>query len=770
MLTWPDSVLASNFKQPFNEKLGIGTTFGRWPDGVVTWVYNPTGKPTVFDDDAYFVAQFQEALDELEGVSGLTFVQLADDPAADISDFGDGVVVVGWASLGGATAGQAGPASSCSGQDIIDLGYCQYVDGSVKFDNDGSTTWDKVAADVTERFFQLIATHELMHLVGIGHSEVAQSIMFANPYTNLHHPREDDINGLQSLYGEPDQLSQSPIYMPPAAGANPLQNSFFSLSDDMFNPAGDIDGSETATHLGLAWTVLDGHTDDLTFVVTDPHGFYFRGRLDDRDCSSASTCTLWTTFASLDGIILFPGVWTAYFIYNGQLAATESVTVTTNPVFDQAPDSTLTHDVLYGPAPLKVQMTLDVTGDNEGNAVDATWHIPTVGEIALDSGNFPGSAGTSTQTVTFDTPGEYEIYVEVNDDWTRYGSPGAGDEAGPGFRTLYRRVVRVAKVSDDVTTFGDVTGDSIPDVAAMVGGPNSKPQIKAYSGADGSVHTNVKYLTAKWRGIAIATVRDGNQDGTADDPAVALLADHDISGKIIVETRLLDTGATLGKIVFRNSDWRAVDVVIIDDTNGDGNTNDTSIAVLLQHRTNGKISLQLKRLGSAALVRNINALSAQWTAIAAAVANRNGQSPLIGVLAEHHSNGKRQVQSRLVSSGTLDRNVKFFNATSTVKDVTTVHDLNGDGATTDPAWQVLALNESDKTVRVQTRLVSNGSLNSTIKILSAQWEGYRLDSALDMNANVSRELAVSLKKRSNNRRRIHIKDFNTRGTIINFTP
>ena len=99
----------------------------------------------------------------------------------------------------------------------------------------------------------------------------------------------------------------------------------------------------------------------------------------------------------------------------------ESVNVIANPVYNEPPESTLQADVIYGPAPLNVSMTLDVTGDKEGDDVNASWHIEGIGQTKLDSGNFPLSVGDDTQTFTFDKPGEYEVYVVVNDDWERYG-------------------------------------------------------------------------------------------------------------------------------------------------------------------------------------------------------------------------------------------------------------------------------------------------------------------------------------------------------------
>jgi hypothetical protein len=284
------------------------------------------------------------------------------------------------------------------------------------------------------------------------------------------------------------------------------------------------------------------------------------------------------------------------------------------------------------------------------------------------------------------------------------------------------------------------------------------------------VHTLIKYLNNQWRGIAIGTVKDANQNHIANDPAVALLADHDVSNKIIVQTRRIDTGAKVRQIVFANAQWRAIDVIVIDDANGNGNTNDTFIAVLLQHRTNGKILLQVRKFSTGALFRNIYFLNSKWTATAAAVITRIGRTPFLGVLGEHRTNGTRLVQTRLLSTGAFKRNIKFFNAGTTVKDLTAILDPNGDGLHNDLSWQVLGIRNSDYSVRVQTRRASNGSLVSNDVILSPKWEVLRLDSALDMNGNNSNELAVSSKKRSSGRRLIHVKDYQTGKKILNIFP
>ena len=140
------------------EKLGISENFGRWPGGVVQFAYNPNGRPTYFSDDTLFVNLLLEAMVEIENVAGVDF-QYVGTTSATILKFDDNLVVIGWDSIGGA-AGLAGPVSGCSGSQLTALGYCQYVDGSVRFNNNGAVNWDKGSAAASEHALIQVALHE----------------------------------------------------------------------------------------------------------------------------------------------------------------------------------------------------------------------------------------------------------------------------------------------------------------------------------------------------------------------------------------------------------------------------------------------------------------------------------------------------------------------------------------------------------------------------------------------------------------------------------
>jgi len=441
------------------KSLGIGATFGRWPGGVVQYVYNPTGKPDYFSDDALFTRLLAEAMDEIENVAGVDFQYMGIDENAVILDFSDSVITVGWDDIGGA-AGIAGPASQCSGQQRIALGYCQYVDGSVRFNNDVmDVDWDKGTAAASEHALIQVAIHELLHLLGIGHSDIPISIMYADPYTNLSHLHTDDVDVLRSMYGPSATPADPPTYSPPMT-MNPsaLQNNYLATDLSIQSEISTIGDAETATFVGLTWEAQPGPHDTVDIFVEDPAGFNYAIGNDDRDCDAdpGFFCIFWFSAVRTEVLQTYPGLWKFHAIVNGDLVETHELDVQfTPPVTNEAPDTTLSFDVVAGSSPLTVNAILTINSDAEGDNVSATWHIPTVGEIGVD---FGGSIGQDPRQFTFNADGEYEVYVEITDDGSRYGIPGSGNEAGAGFRFLYRQVISVGTQGPV-----DSDGDGVPD-------------------------------------------------------------------------------------------------------------------------------------------------------------------------------------------------------------------------------------------------------------------------------------------------------------------
>ena len=49
-----------------------------------------------------------------------------------------------------------------------------------------------------------VAIHEIGHNLGLDHSKVGNSIMYPFIQNNIKDLHDDDINGIQKLYGVPD--------------------------------------------------------------------------------------------------------------------------------------------------------------------------------------------------------------------------------------------------------------------------------------------------------------------------------------------------------------------------------------------------------------------------------------------------------------------------------------------------------------------------------------------------------------------------------------
>jgi hypothetical protein len=167
------------------------------------------------------------------------------------------------------------------------------------------------------------------------------------------------------------------------------------------------------------------------------------------------------------------------------------------------------------------------------------------------------------------------------------GSTTAGQEAPGGIADLDPSPVNQPPVDIDATGLTDISGDAVPDVAVLKQFSGKRPRVRYYSGANRKKFAQVAYLSSAWTGVATATLADASQDGVADDPAVAVLGRRLSNDRLSVQVRLAAGGAELARINFLNNRWTPVDVVVIDDANGDGVSDDTAIGVLGQNTAQG---------------------------------------------------------------------------------------------------------------------------------------------------------------------------------------
>ena len=162
-----------------------------WAGGHVYWYYNPANQPADLDQEAVLGA-ITTAANRWSAVCRLTFTYMGITQARPsveaVPPARDRLNVFGWGLLPGTLAGGGAAAW--------------------KFFSNGLLTDADVLINTTRQWnladLVAVMTHGIGHVIGLSHSDVAESIMFANPYHPYAYQRTlrgDDVNGCAQLYG-----------------------------------------------------------------------------------------------------------------------------------------------------------------------------------------------------------------------------------------------------------------------------------------------------------------------------------------------------------------------------------------------------------------------------------------------------------------------------------------------------------------------------------------------------------------------------------------
>jgi hypothetical protein len=171
----------------------LGQNNQHWQSSRYLWYYNPANQPANLNTQAV-VATIQHAAARWSGMCGVSFDYLGlttarpymgNDAAAV-----DRVNVIGWDALAGDLSDAGAITASWSTRDAV-------IDADIAFNTVVTTPWNLESVDG-------VITHELGHAIGVKHSNVPESVMFANPYHSYNYLRAlrgDDANACAALYG-----------------------------------------------------------------------------------------------------------------------------------------------------------------------------------------------------------------------------------------------------------------------------------------------------------------------------------------------------------------------------------------------------------------------------------------------------------------------------------------------------------------------------------------------------------------------------------------
>lgn len=405
--------------------LGSNEIFSRWSDGVVEWYYNPDHALPPFDDVPTALAAIQAAIDQWEGVCGIDFryMGLTEREPQNFDDF---TTVIGWAPIG--VAGLGGGIIDAPWEEVLRLGYWPMQEGFIALRPVPYS--DLIPEEVRIFEFIKLMTHELGHMICLGHSDDTNSVMSANPYNSLYGVRRDDIAAVQALYGLPPTLRIPEVFSPPPANTEvTVSGSYFAVGsgwDDLVEIS-EVNDETPDQKLYFQIECQGLPSGEGTSYLVDPSGYPHLLWEHDNEWSSVASGMGLQDVAIIKSL---PGTWRYYWVIEDTTVVASSIAVNTTVTHNLAPEATLKLTAAWGRAPLTVTAAVKAT-DPEDDAVTAEWHVP---------GNEPWTTpviGSVTDSFTFRDPGVYRIFIAIGDDAPRY------EGAGAGYRKVLPATVRV---------------------------------------------------------------------------------------------------------------------------------------------------------------------------------------------------------------------------------------------------------------------------------------------------------------------------------------
>jgi len=330
------------------------------------------------------------------------------------------------------------------------------------------------------------------------------------------------------------------------------------------------------------------------------------------------------------------------------------------------------------------------------------------------------------------------------------------------FYSFHSKYVRLQILPDALSIAGIQGGWAL----ARFSGKFYNNNVNLLSGADASILNQTEYFSSLWTLASLGTLQDGNSDGVGDDPAIVVLADNIETRQHKIQIRDAMSGQQIGaNIGFLSSEFSVIDLAVIPDINGDGVSDDPAVAVLGVKLSNGRPTVEVKRLSDGSKLGRWSVLNIDFDPQDIAPVNDDGVVK-IGILASN-GDGKTVVETRRLSDGEKLGRFFAFGPDISVRGLAGYDDIDGPGPGGDAAWAVLAKKSGGNNI-IRYLLAKDGAKLKEQVMTGSAWEAYGIAVAPDQNGNSFDDLiTVNI---ADDAGLVKLRDFDTGDTISNLSP